>query len=415
LSPPGRADAPPAGGSRAHAPRNWRLAGLLAALAMLGPFSIDMYLPAFTAIGSAFDASSIAVQQTLSTYLFAFAFMMLWHGALSDAWGRRPIVIGSLGIYALASLGCAIAGNIESLWLFRTLQGISAGAGLVLGRAIIRDRFSGPEAQRLMSQITLIFGIAPALAPVIGGAVLNLLGWRAIFWLITLFTLGVLGWALRSLPETLPAPMRRPLRPQVLWHGYRTVLLRRDFLVLAAIPTLNFAAYFIYIATAPAFLAQLGVTTWGFAWLFVPMITGTMAGAAISGRSAGRLSPARTIGIGYGFMFAGAILNMLIAIFVPPGVPWHVLPMMVLTVGSSLVMPSLTLILLEMFPTMRGMASSLQGFAQFAFSGFTAGTIAPLLAESLTTLAAGMLGFTCASYALWQIYRRGMTRARPGD
>ncbi len=382
---------------------------------MLGPFSIDMYLPAFTAIGSAFDASSIAVQQTLSTYLFAFAFMMLWHGALSDAWGRRPIVIGSLGIYALASLGCAIAGNIESLWLFRTLQGISAGAGLVLGRAIIRDRFSGPEAQRLMSQITLIFGIAPALAPVIGGAVLNLLGWRAIFWLITLFTLGVLGWALRSLPETLPPSMRRPLRPQVLWHGYRTVLLRRDFLVLAAIPTLNFAAYFIYIATAPAFLAQLGVTTWGFAWLFVPMITGTMAGAAISGRSAGRLSPARTIGIGYGFMFAGAILNMLIAIFVPPGVPWHVLPMMVLTVGSSLVMPSLTLILLEMFPTMRGMASSLQGFAQFAFSGFTAGTIAPLLAESLTTLAAGMLGFTCASYALWQIYTRGMTRARPGD
>ena len=415
MSPHGPADAPSAGASRARAPQTWRLAALLAALAMLGPFSIDMYLPAFTAIGSAFDASSIAVQQTLSTYLFAFAFMMLWHGAISDAWGRRPIVIGSLAIYALASLGCAIAGNIESLWLFRTLQGISAGAGLVLGRAIIRDRFSGPEAQRLMSQITLIFGIAPALAPVIGGAVLNLLGWRAIFWLITLFTLVVLGWAVRSLPETLPAPLRRPLHPRVLWHGYRTVLLRRDFLLLAAIPTLNFAAYFIYIATAPAFLAQLGVTTWGFAWLFVPMITGTMAGAAISGRSAGRLSPARTIGIGYAFMFAGAILNMLIAIFVPPGVPWHVLPMMVLTVGSSLVMPSLTLILLEMFPTMRGMASSLQGFAQFAFSGFTAGTIAPLLAESLTTLAAGMLGFVCASYALWKIYLRGMTRPRPGD
>ena len=407
-------DARASGGARVRAPQTWRLAALLAALAMLGPFSIDMYLPAFTAIGTAFDASSIAVQQTLSTYLFAFAFMMLWHGALSDAYGRRPIVIGSLAVYALASLGCAIAGNIESLWLFRTLQGISAGAGLVLGRAIIRDRYSGPAAQRLMSQITLIFGIAPALAPVIGGAVLNLMGWRAIFWLITLFTLGVLAWATRSLPETLPVPLRRPLHPRALWHGYRTVLLRRDFLLLAAIPTLNFAAYFIYIASAPMFLAQLGVTTWGFAWLFVPMITGTVAGAMISGRTAGRLSPAQTIHIGYAFMFAGAIINALVAAYVPPGVPWHVLPMMILTVGSSLVMPSLTLVLLDMFPTMRGMASSLQGFAQFAFSGFTSGTIAPLLAGSLTTLAAGMLGFTCASYAIWRVYQRVAMRAHNG-
>ena len=415
MTPRPRLAAPAAGVAGGHAPRSWRLAGLLAALAMLGPFSIDMYLPAFAAIGTTFGASSIAVQQTLSTYLFAFAFMMLWHGALSDAWGRRPIVIASLAIYALASLGCAISGNIESLWLFRALQGLSAGAGLVLGRAIIRDRFSGAEAQRLMSQITLIFGIAPALAPVIGGAVLNLLGWRAIFWLITAFTLAVLGWATRSLPETLPPPSRQPLHPRHLWNSYRSVLLRRDFLLLAAIPTLNFAAYFIYIASAPTFLAKIGVTTWGFAWLFVPMITGIMAGAAISGRSAGRLSPLQTIGIGYAFMFAGGIVNALTAVFVPPGVPWHVLPLMVFTLGSSLVMPSLTLILLDLFPAMRGMASSLQGFAQFAFSGFNAGTIAPLLAGSLTTLAAGMLCFTCASYALWLLYLRGPVRPHEGD
>jgi DHA1 family bicyclomycin/chloramphenicol resistance-like MFS transporter len=113
---------------------------MLAALAMLGPFAIDMYLPAFGAIGAAFDASPIAVQQTLSTYLFAFAFMMLWHGALSDALGRRPVVLAGLAIYALASLGCAIAGNIETLWLFRTRQGQSSGAGNVVGRANSRDR-----------------------------------------------------------------------------------------------------------------------------------------------------------------------------------------------------------------------------------------------------------------------------------
>jgi multidrug resistance protein len=198
--------------------RTWRFAALLASLSMLGPFAIDMYLPAFTAISREFDASPIAVQQTLSAYLFAYAFMMLWHGSLSDALGRRPIVLGGLVIYALASLGCAISGNIESLWLFRTLQGVSAGSGLVVGRAIIRDRYQGPEAQRLMSQITLVFGIAPALAPVVGGAVLNLLGWRAIFSVMLAFTIGVFVWAARRLPETLPRTERQSLRLRALWE-----------------------------------------------------------------------------------------------------------------------------------------------------------------------------------------------------
>ena len=188
--------------------RSWRLAALLAALAMLGPFSVDMYLPAFPAIGREFGASSIALQQTLSAYLFAFAFMMLWHGALSDALGRRPIILGSLGIYALATLGCAIAGNIESLWLFRALQGLSAGAGVVVGRAIVRDRFHGPDAQQVMSQITLLFGVAPAIAPVLGGVILNALGWRAMFWMLLALVLGLLAWAVKSLPETLPVSRR---------------------------------------------------------------------------------------------------------------------------------------------------------------------------------------------------------------
>ena len=378
---------------------------------MLGPFAIDMYLPAFHAIGQEFSAAPIAVQQTLSTYLFAYAFMMLWHGALSDALGRRPIVLSGLALYAFASLGCAIAGNIETLWLFRTLQGLSAGAGLVVGRAIIRDRFYGPEAQRLMSQITLVFGIAPALAPVIGGVLLNTLGWRSIFWTMLLLVTGVLAWAAWSLPETLPKSHRQALHPRVLWTSYRQVLLAPDFLLLSAIPTLNFAALFLYIASAPSFLIDLlGVTTWGFAWLFIPAISGIMVGAMISGRLAGRRSLKLTVRLGYAFMFAGATLNLLVVAFVPPGVPWHVMPLFVFTLGSSIVMPSLTLILLDLFPTMRGLVSSLQGFVQFAFSGFNAGTIAPILARSLVGLAIGLAGFTVASFVLWLVYQR-RTRA----
>ena len=256
-----------------------------------------------------------------------------------------------------------------------------------------------------MSQITLVFGLAPALAPIIGGALLNLFGWRAIFWLLLASTTGLFAWAAHSLPETLPRALRQPLHPRPLWKNYRAVLLRVDFLLLAAIPTLNFAAFFLYIASAPSFLARLGVSTWGFAWLFVPMIVGIMAGATISGRAAGRVSAGRTIGIGYACMFAGAAIETLIALLVAPGVPWHVLPIAIFTLGSSLASPSLTLLMLDLFPTMRGLASSLQGFVQFAFAGFVAGTFAPLLARSLPALAVGMLGFTLASYGVWNVYR----------
>jgi DHA1 family bicyclomycin/chloramphenicol resistance-like MFS transporter len=385
---------------------SWPLAALLAALAMLGPFSVDMYLPAFPAIGREFGASSIALQQTLSAYLFAFAFMMLWHGALADALGRRPVILGSLCVYALATLGCAIAGNIESLWLFRALQGLSAGAGVVVGRAIVRDRFHGPDAQRVMSQITLVFGIAPAVAPVLGGLILNALGWRAMFWVLLALVFGLLAWASKSLPETLPKDVRQTLRPRALWRNYRAVFSRIDFLLLALIPTCNFCAFFLYIASAPAFIIDLlGLSSTSFAWLFIPMILGIMAGASLSGRVAGRISPLRTIRIGYALMFTGAAINLARCWFVAPGVPLNVMPIMIFTTGSSLVMPSATLILLDLFPAFRGMAASVQGFLQFTLSALVAGTVSPFAARSLTTLALAMTAFTLAGFALWLIYQ----------
>ena len=380
---------------------------MLASLAMLGPFAVDMYLPAFPAIGAEFGVAPIALQQTLSVYMFAFAFMMLWHGALSDSLGRRPIVLGGLAVFALGTLGCAIAGNIESLWLARVLQGLSAGTGMVVGRAIIRDRFHGPEAQRMMSQTTLVFGIGPAVAPIVGGALLNLLGWRSIFWAMLVWTIAMMLLCARSLPETLPVAHRHPLRPGVLWRNYREVLGRPAFSLLALLPSLNFCAFFLYISAAPAFLVDLlGVSTWGFAWLFMPMIFGIMIGAYLSGRLAGRLSPLLTIRTGYAVLAAAVVINLLICHFLPPLVAWNVLPIFIYTIGSGLIMPSVTLLLLDLFPTMRGMTSSLQGFVQFALGAVVAGSVAPLLAHSLTSLAWGMAVFTAASFALWLTYQR---------
>lgn len=398
-SPPPKAPPPMA--------RTWSFAALLGALVMVGPFSIDLYLPAFAAIGGAFAVPQVAVQATLSTYLFAYAFMMLWHGALSDAFGRRIVVLTSLSVYAVATLGCAIAGNIESLWLARALQGLSAGAGLVVGRAIVRDRFHGPEAQRLMSQVTLVFSIAPAAAPVIGGILLNALGWRSIFWALLAFVLALTFWAARSLPETHPAASRQPLHPRVLARNYKTVAGHAGFLRLAFVPALNFCAFFLYIAGAPAFLVdRLGVSTMGFGWLFIPLIAGVMIGATASGRAAGRITPWRTVRLGFAFMGFAALANLVICLVAPPHVALNIAPIFVFMIGSAMATPSLMVMLLDLFPSMRGLTSSLQGFVQFALGGLVAGLVAPILDRSLLGLAAGMAAFSLAAWTLWVIHQR---------
>ena len=176
---------------------------------------------------------------------------------------------------------------------------------------------------------------------------------------------------------------------------------------LSLIPTLNFAAFFIYIAAAPTFLVDLlGVSTWGFAWLFVPMIVGIIIGSTLSGRMAGRYSPQRTIRLGYTFIAVGAVANLLICHFAPPFVAWNVAPLLIYVTGSSLIAPSVMISLLDLFPTMRGLTSSLQGFVQFSAAGIVAGTIAPLLARSLNALAWGMAIFTVASFVTWLSYQR---------
>ena len=165
--------------------KRWTLALLLAGLGMLGPFSIDTYLPAFDGIARSLDATPLQMQQTLSAYLFGFAAMNLFHGALADSFGRRPVILGGLALFTLASVGCALAPTIGTLIAFRALQGISAGAGMIVSRAIIRDMFPPADAQRVMSQVTIYFGIAPAVAPLVGGFLFAHADWHVIFWFLS--------------------------------------------------------------------------------------------------------------------------------------------------------------------------------------------------------------------------------------
>jgi len=369
------------------------IALLLASLSALGPFSIDAYLPSFPDIAAKLGASQLEVQQTLSIYLLAFAVMTLWHGAISDRFGRRRVILVALALFGLASAGCAFATRIEQLWFWRAMQGITAGAGIVISRAIVRDLFDGASAQRLMSQITMMFAVAPAIAPVIGGWLQTLFGWRSIFGFLVLAT-GALGFACwKLLPETLPLNKRQSLRPSYLGRSYWKVLTSPAFLFACAALSLNFAGFFIYVLSAPVFLMQhLGIHATGFLWLFGPAMGGLMTGSWLSGHLAGKRSLGKTIALGYGIMTLAASSNIVLNLLQPPSLPWSVLPLFVYTTGMSLAMPCLSILALDPFPERRGLAASCQTFFQSSFNSLAAAAIAPALWGSTQQLALGMGG-----------------------
>ena len=379
---------------RPAAPRG--IALLLASLSALGPFSIDTYLPSFHDIGASLHATPIEVQQTLSAYLLAFAVMTLWHGALSDRFGRRGIILWALALFGLASAGCAAATGIGQLWLWRALQGITAGAGIVIARAIVRDLYDGAAAQRLMAHITMMFALAPAVAPVIGGWLQAWFGWRSVFAFLVMATaaLWIACWVL--LPETLPPGRRQSLHPAYLGRTYVRVLTSPPFLFASAALALNFCGFFIYVLSAPVFLMHhLGVPETGFLWLFGPAMSGLMLGSGIASHLAGKRTAAATIAAGYAVMAVAALLNLGIALVWPPGLPWSVAPLFVYTLGMSLAMPNLTLFALDPFPEQRGMAASCQTFLQSGFNSLVAGLVAPAIWDSTLTLAAAMAVFLC--------------------
>jgi DHA1 family bicyclomycin/chloramphenicol resistance-like MFS transporter len=388
-------------------PRRRLLAPLLAALAMFGPFSIDTIFPAFPAIEADLHASPFAMQQTISVYMIAYALMSLLHGPLSDALGRRRVILTGVIMFALASVGCALAGSIESLLAFRALQGISAGAGLIVGRAIIRDCFDGVEAQRLMSTVSMIFGIAPAIAPIVGGWVIGFARWPMIFWLLAAFAVALWAACLALLPETHAHEQRMALSLRALGRTYRMIFGDRAFFPLALAGSLNFNALWVYISSAPAVVLDLlKLDAQHFAWLFVPAISGMMFGAFLSGRVAGRLTAAATVRLGYTIMLAAAALNLVIALALPePRLPWSVLPIGLHAIGIGINFPTLTLLLLDRFPKHRGGVSSVQAFVSLVISAVMAGVISPLLSGHMYTLALGALISTAFGFVSWRLYR----------
>nr|WP_315220169.1 multidrug effflux MFS transporter [uncultured Duganella sp.] len=410
-------DIPPPPPSHMKALSAAGLATMLAAMSMLGPFSIDAYLPAFPNIQASLNATPLEVQQSLTFYMLAFAAMVLWHGALADAFGRRNVVLVSLVMFAIGTLGCASAHTVHYLWVFRVMQGVSAGAGVVVGRAIIRDLYDDAAAARLLSLVTMIFSIAPAIAPILGGWIVTLFDWRAIFLSLLAYTILLFIYCYRRLPETLPPHRRQPFNPRYLARNYGDILRSPLFLMKSGVVALNFAGLFVYIAAAPEFLPRhLGLGPSQFGWLFIPAVSGIFLGALAANRMAGRMTFSRQIGIGFCFLIAAPVLNVLYHLWLPPALPWSVAPLLFYNFGMSVVAPAATLLAMDLFPHIRGTVASCQSFALTMLGALVAGVIAPFLLHSVLWLAAGQLAFSASALVLWltsRHYRRMLLR-HPG-
>jgi DHA1 family bicyclomycin/chloramphenicol resistance-like MFS transporter len=383
----------------------WHLAALLAGLATLGPFSVDTYLPAFAGMQAALPATALQMQQTLSAYLLAFGLMFLFHGALSDSFGRKPVIVIALAVFTIGSAGAALSTEIHWLIGFRMLQGASAGAGMVVGRAMIRDLFEEHDAQRLMSMVTLFFGLAPAVAPIVGGYLYTWFGWTSIFWFLAAVGALLVVVSQAQIVETLPEHARHPFHGKALVRGYQEVGANARFLLLSLAVGFNFNAFFLYVVSAPAFLGErLHLQPDQYAWMFIPGITGIMTGAFISGRVAGHLTPRRTATLAYAFMISASLANVAYCSLLPSSIPWAVIPIMFYAVGTAMAMPSITIITLDLFPTRRGMAASLQGFVSGMINTLTAGVISPFVSHSTLALALAMLAMMSLGLLSWIAY-----------
>lgn len=379
------------------------LSVVLAGLAALAPFAIDTYLPAFHIMGAQLGASDVEIQQSLTFYLLPYALMTLWHGAISDSIGRIKTIKWGLGVFVLASIGCALAPNIETLWFFRVLQGMSGGAGNVVARAMVRDLFEGPQAQRVMATVQMLFGIAPAIAPIIGGLLLGI-HWQAIFIFLAIYAAVSLWAAMRYLPETMPVEKRMPLSAKQVIKDYRIIFGDKEFNYVVFALSANFAGFFIYVLASPVFLVkQLGLTEHQFGYMFIPTVLGMILGSYFARHAAGRYSRQKVVKVAYVWMAAMVILNLLTCFLLPINPVYNIFPIALFNIGMALAMPVLSLVVLDRHPKIRGTAASGQAFIQMMLSTVSAGLIVPLVWYAPSGLALAMTAYLAFS---WLVIRK---------
>lgn len=392
-------------------PGTFALTLLLAALGAFGPLSTDFYLPSMPDIGEKLSASPSEVQFTISLFLFGFAAGQIVYGPFSDRHGRRPVLLMSMGIFLVATVLCVLSTSIEMLIGARLLQAFGGAGGVVLSRAVVRDLYSGRQAARQMSIIASVMALAPVIAPMFGGIVQSVSGWRGVFVVLGLIGAAVAVAAYFWLPETLKTRATERVSITSIWASYRVIFRNRAYRAYLAMCTATYSGLLAWLAGS-AFLLQdvYKLSALEFGFVFALGSVGFLAGSNISARIVGRLGIDTVIGIGAvlatvggGAFFLSVYLGFTSFLAV-------VLPMTVYLSGLGMVLPQSIAGAMTPFPERAGAASSLFGFIQQSIAALCASLVGLMLDRGAVPLAAAVASMGIATLAIW-LATRGVRKS----
>jgi len=380
-------------------PRPGKLPLILGALTALGPLSIDMYLPSFQAIARDLAASPARVQLTLAVYFIALGIGQAFYGPISDRFGRRrPLCVG-LSVYVLASAGCALARSIETLVALRFVQALGGCAGMVIARAVVRDRFDEREAARVFSLLMLVTGLAPILAPSLGGQVVVFLSWRAIFWILSGFGLYGLATVLLFLPESLPRERRAQGGVGEALHVYASLLDDRAFMRYALSGALVMSGMFAYIFGSPFVFMQIhGVRPQRFGWIFGGIAFGLISASQLNRFLLARIAATRILSRALVVTAAAGSALAIVAWSGVGGLPALIVPLFVYVASLGFVFPNVIATALAPQGRRAGTASALLGTLQFG-AGAAVGMLLGALGNGTALPMAGLIA-VCGLAAL---------------
>lgn len=385
-------------------PDTLAMTAVLAMLTALGPLSTDFYLPSLPEIVRVMGTDVAGAQATLSAFLFGFAGGQIIWGPLSDRLGRRPILLGGLGLFLLATLACALAPSIGALTAARAVQAFGASGPIVLGRAMVRDLYEGPRAGRELARMGMIMGLVPAVAPVLGGVLQNAFGWRSTFIATLVFALVLVGVIAFIMPETLRARSPQGLSLPAIFRGFGVLLQNRAYRVYVALTALAYGGLFAFISGSSFVLIGVyGLSPVEYGLSFGFGVLGFILGTIIAQRLVGRRGLDGVIALGVGCLAAGG-LTMLACVATGFGGPLGVtVPMAIYACGVGLTMPQAQASAMMPFPERAGAASSFTGLCQMLFSACVGLLVGRLLQGSALPLPAVMSVIGVAAFTLFRL------------
>jgi MFS transporter, DHA1 family, multidrug resistance protein len=383
---------------------------ILGSLSAMGPLAIDMYLPSFPAIAREFGASASAVQATVAIYFIGLAAGQVFYGPLSDRLGRKGPLLFGLVLFIGASIGCAFATSVGTLLMWRLVQALGGCAEMMVARAVVRDRFDARDAIRVLSMLLLVMGLAPILAPLVGGQLLVRFGWRSVFWALAGYaTLGLVAVTL-LLPESLAAERRRQDSLGEVFGVFGTLLHDRVYMAYILTGGLIISGMFAYIAASPfVFIELFHVAPERYGLFFGTNALGLITASQVNGRLAHRVNPQAIVK----FVLPAAAVAGLALLFSAytgaGGFPAILVPLFVFVASLGFILPNTTVMAMAPYGRIAGSASALLGTVQFLLGAGAAALTGALGDGTAVPLALVVAGCGCGAFLIHQTVRKPLT------